>query len=428
MIKQGSRNYYRITTIGVNVDSTIKSFFNAHKEYFNKYENIWLKGGSARSTFLAYARSKIKSNYMSDVGYIRDIDLVYIGSYNEKLKKVLEEEFKNFDIEFIRSIDIYLNTRDFAINEVLLRPEEIIFSKRALNAVKKGVNELSTYEYSQSLNKNNIDNYESKKALKNILLAVRENINTGFINQDAITYAPIFQILVMLFKAYQTGVEELFFNKISETGAIYSRDFDNPDDYLLFLLKKEPSFKLTPEQSIIVENINKYNQNEETDVNTFEKIKKKPKLVYSHMINDVLIKYANTLSLKSVQDIKILLPLMVKAAQEEYDSWIQDEEGINEELGAGGICQDIAENIAGVLNDHGIEAETVSQTIGDQHVYTLTKVRDGVVAVDIEPRIYEAGSGYVWKKRPNVKFSTNHIDIYVVDQDPNKFEEMTESW
>jgi len=27
-----------------------------------------------------------------------------------------------------------------------------------------------------------------------------------------------------------------------------------------------------------------------------------------------------------------------------------------------------------------------------------------------------------------VKFSPNHIDIYMVDNDPNKFENMTESW
>ena len=146
------------------------------------------------------------------------------------------------------------------------------------------------------------------------------------------------------------------------------------------------------------------------------------------MINNVLIKYANTLNLKSVQDIKQLQSLLAQAAQEEYDDWTQDEEGINEELGAGGICHDIAENIAGVLNDHGIESDTVSQTIGEQHVYTLAKVKEGVFAVDIEPRIYESGSGYVWKKRSNVKFSPNHIDIYMVDNDPNKFENMTESW
>lgn len=57
-----------------------------------------------------------------------------------------------------------------------------------------------------------------------------------------------------------------------------------------------------------------------------------------------------------------------KAAQKIYDEW--DEAKI-EELNEGGICQNIADAIADVLNHHGIEAGTVSQSIGDQHVLII---------------------------------------------------------
>ena len=48
-----------------------------------------------------------------------------------------------------------------------------------------------------------------------------------------------------------------------------------------------------------------------------------------------------------------LKPLFVQAAQKEYDDWAQDEDGMDEVLGTGGICQDIAEKIASILSQHG---------------------------------------------------------------------------
>lgn len=147
---------------------------------------------------------------------------------------------------------------------------------------------------------------------------------------------------------------------------------------------------------------------------------------------DMLRKKAFTLhrmalheNLKTIKDIKNILAHIAQAAQKAYDEWEQDEEGTDPELGSGGICQDIAENIAGLLNEHEIEAATVSQTIGDQHVSTYAKVKEGIALVDINPHIYETGGGYTWKKKKDVKIQPQDIEVHLIDGDPDRFEEMT---
>ena len=132
----------------------------------------------------------------------------------------------------------------------------------------------------------------------------------------------------------------------------------------------------------------------------------------------------NEESLKNKEDLLKLLPLFVNVAQEEYNQWNQDGSGIDEELGSGGICQEIAGAIAGVLSDNGIECSTVSAQVGEQHVWTICKLNDGVYSVDISPYTYETGGGYNWKKIPNVVFSVEDISIHRDTSDPSEFEDM----
>jgi hypothetical protein len=134
---------------------------------------------------------------------------------------------------------------------------------------------------------------------------------------------------------------------------------------------------------------------------------------------------ANFLKLsKKKSDILSLRPQMAQAAQKVYDEWDQSGEEGDVELGFGGICQDIAEAIVEVLDHHGIEAGSVSQSIGEQHVYAIAQVEEGVFEVDISPYTYERGAGYTWKKKPNVKFAPDDIAVSLIDKDPKKFEEM----
>lgn len=120
-------------------------------------------------------------------------------------------------------------------------------------------------------------------------------------------------------------------------------------------------------------------------------------------------------NVKSISDVTQLIPLIISAAQKEYDEWDQSDPD-NDELNGGGICQNIAESIADVLNSNGIEATTIdSGGVGDQHVWTVFLVKEGVYELDIPPSLYERGGGYQWTKIPGVKFTKEYIYISKLD-------------
>lgn len=129
--------------------------------------------------------------------------------------------------------------------------------------------------------------------------------------------------------------------------------------------------------------------------------------------------------LKDEAYLKTLSPLFAAAAQKVYDQWEQDEDGMDEVLGTGGICQDIAAGICDVMSWHGIDCSTVSQSQGEQHVYSVCQIQEGVYEVDIPPYSYENGGGYTWTKIPNVKFDESFITIHKLSSDPSEFEQYT---
>lgn len=129
--------------------------------------------------------------------------------------------------------------------------------------------------------------------------------------------------------------------------------------------------------------------------------------------------------LKDEAFLKSLAPQFAIAAQKVYDKWEQDEEGVDETLGTGGICQDIAAGICDVMSRNGIDCSTVSQSIGEQHVYSICQIQEGVYEVDIPPYSYENGGGYTWTKIPNVKFDETYITIHRLSSDPSEFEQYT---
>jgi len=114
---------------------------------------------------------------------------------------------------------------------------------------------------------------------------------------------------------------------------------------------------------------------------------------------------------------------MVLAAQRVYDSWEQDEEGIDEELGCGGICQDIADEMCSVLSGKEIDCLIVDNNgVGDQHVWIVAYDDKEAFEIDIDPSVYESGSGYSWTKKQGIKFSLN--DISIVRFDRNNIDEI----
>jgi hypothetical protein len=112
-----------------------------------------------------------------------------------------------------------------------------------------------------------------------------------------------------------------------------------------------------------------------------------------------------------VRQIQALRPALVRAAQEEYDGWDQDEEGVDEVCGTGGICDRIADAFSTVLDRlPGVEVIDGGQD-GDDHAYVIVLTETEAVAVDIPPRVYETGGGYSWRKRPGVRFDPSDVEI-----------------
>jgi hypothetical protein len=117
------------------------------------------------------------------------------------------------------------------------------------------------------------------------------------------------------------------------------------------------------------------------------------------------------------QKLEKLKPLFVKAAQEYYNSWDQDAtEYGDHELGMGGICQNIAEEISNVCSEHNIDCITISAEMGEQHVWAIAYDEEVNEAfeIDISPYTYETGGGYNWKKIPDVEFELDDIQINYV--------------
>lgn len=122
-----------------------------------------------------------------------------------------------------------------------------------------------------------------------------------------------------------------------------------------------------------------------------------------------------------------LRPALATAAQKVYDGWDQSSEEGDPELGFGGICQDVADAMADVLSQKGIESQIAdSHGMGDQHVWVVAQVKDGIFNVDIHPSVYESGSGYTWNKKPDVHISANHVNISLLDDNPSNYSEYTD--
>lgn len=122
-------------------------------------------------------------------------------------------------------------------------------------------------------------------------------------------------------------------------------------------------------------------------------------------------------------EIQNLGTALAEAAQTEYEAWEQDENGWDEELGEGGICHLIADRMVDVLSNAGFDAvPTHSEGVGENHVWVTARAEDGVIMIDIPPSRYEVGSGFCWRKRPNIRLSADDVFISVVDPDPSKFQ------
>jgi hypothetical protein len=124
-----------------------------------------------------------------------------------------------------------------------------------------------------------------------------------------------------------------------------------------------------------------------------------------------------------VADLRALTAQLASAAQGIYDSWDQDGDGVDEEYGEGGICDDVADAMIGVII-HAIPDANCQTHYDDSVGHTSVMVArpdpdDDTTGqgatVDISPYVYETGAFYHWKKKPNVTISPQMVAIYPLE-------------
>ena len=133
-----------------------------------------------------------------------------------------------------------------------------------------------------------------------------------------------------------------------------------------------------------------------------------------------------TLPLGDFGKLQSLAPDLAEAAREVHAGWEQVD-GLDPDLGVGGICQDVAAAMCGVLDQHGFEAMTFHTTVGENHVFVVALAADGVYTVDIPPSVYESGSGFVWRKKEGAVFDASAVVIERIG-DPLPKEEFMETY
>jgi hypothetical protein len=103
---------------------------------------------------------------------------------------------------------------------------------------------------------------------------------------------------------------------------------------------------------------------------------------------------------------------MAVAAQAVVDAWEQDEDGVDEELGTGGVCDRVTDAmrtvIASALPD--VDIQDGGQE-GDDHAFLLVDFKGQCYVVDVPPGVYETGGGYVWRKIQGARITAADIVI-----------------
>lgn len=252
--RTASRGYLEISLDPRYIHSKVHSFFGAYEKVFDSLPNLWVKGGVARSAFVAWATEKFKL-YKTEPEIPRDIDLVFFTKNKIKDKESLRRIFKNnlnfIDIEVESSISRYLKTRDVSLNQVILRPNKLIFTKKALKDIRR--NKLDPSQYERHGPKGFIG-ISPRISLRGLLFSLREKVRPSEEILEGLSGADDREILIHLFKAFEKNVEQAFFlylNKYSIPGR-----YQTAEEALVELYRGEgPWFRLTNTQEKILNQV-----------------------------------------------------------------------------------------------------------------------------------------------------------------------------
>jgi ribosomal protein S18 acetylase RimI-like enzyme len=128
-------------------------------------------------------------------------------------------------------------------------------------------------------------------------------------------------------------------------------------------------------------------------------------------------------SISLLQQLKQLRPAFADVAQHEYDKWFQDENGVDEQYGEGGICSSISREMMEVISSN-LEDVKVAEggQDGDDHSWVIAWNKHEAYGVDIPAGVYETGGGYKWVKRKNVTITVDDVNVFKVDVSPEELD------
>lgn len=222
----------------------VEDIFRRYGSFFRRYPDLWIKGGGARAPFLDWAKRNFDPDSYHRVPRIRDVDLIYFGEILPDEVRDLEDV--GYDVERLFSMQRYWHTRDVGINEVLLRPEKLLFSEKAIRDFHRG-------ELYPSGNVYNVhwDDIPYRVGVRGLLFAIENGLQPSRLIVDSAGEASAFNVLLGLYKAFKSGKEEAFFAAMQSVGNLTARRFTSPEQALV-VLTGELDFELrSPENEHI---------------------------------------------------------------------------------------------------------------------------------------------------------------------------------
>lgn len=236
----------RASTRNMRMHKVLRDFLAENAKLFEAYPNLWLKGGAARDVFLTFYADKSGKGRDREPTPPRDIDLVLVGgTYYDKfdLEKLFADAGWEVDVDTRpRTLSHYFQTRDVGVNEVALRPDQLLYTQKALNDAHRGAVFPTHYEYRGD------EPVRSRLALRSTLLAHREGMRPppSHMVEPSLQEAGSFDLLVHLHKAYETGTEDAFFESIRHNELLAGTT--DADEALVVLTEATPHLTMTPAQ------------------------------------------------------------------------------------------------------------------------------------------------------------------------------------
>lgn len=236
----------QVPTSSLRLDPSVRAFFKKFAALFEAYPNLWIKGGGARDALLTFYADRAEG-YERATRSMRDIDLVLIGGTPADKAQLIQQfggVIKAEDLDILASnLGQYFKTRDVGINEVALRPEVMVFTTKALNDLARGTVNPSGGEFNPKW-----QDFTPRVGLRSVLFALRERMDfpKNPMLAEAIAAARPFDLLIHLYKAFDTGVEDEFYSAVRDNPHL-SRT-RSAEEALLALSNMVYDFDRTPSQ------------------------------------------------------------------------------------------------------------------------------------------------------------------------------------